>query len=348
MTSRHLPFADWMKATGMAFIVWGHVAAGTTVGLTTPFNVKQLGVAFFVFLTGFTLARERRSAVGVVFARYFEVFVWGLLIAVVMSGVGLVFWNDPNPSNFLPLAGGLNLLQNGFPANPTTWYIGTYLHLLLLWALLLRGRTVTRAALATWLPAEIVVRAAAFVMFGPFVAYMLLSNWTGVLLLGILFGQRPADAPRTGVMPAIIFVLAWPIAMNTITWTNVTFPFMTAASLQPTAAALLTSACVTAAYLAYTLSGYALLGRLGDNAVARFLARNTVIVFIVHMPLYYLLEHVLSGVLGYAPRVVLEFVLCYAGLALVSEGLRRVVNLRPHRDRLLAMIDHIHDAPTAY
>ena len=35
---------------GMAFIVWGHVAAATTPELSPPFNLKQLGVAFFVFL----------------------------------------------------------------------------------------------------------------------------------------------------------------------------------------------------------------------------------------------------------------------------------------------------------
>ncbi len=58
------------------------------------------------------------------------------------------------------------------------------------------------------------------------------------------------------------------------------------------------------------------------------------------MPLYYVLEYSLPAVTqSYAVRVSLEFVLCFAGLAIVSEGLRRAVNLRALRDRLIALID---------
>ena len=346
MRSRYLPFADWMKAAGMAFIVWGHVAATATYGLTPPFNLKQLGVAFFVFLTGFTLAREQRPRFRVVFNRYFEVFAFGLAFAVVMSLVGLTFWDDTNPSNFLPLAGGLHLIANAFPANPTTWYIGTYLHLLLLWALVLRGRTIGGTTLAIAIPVEIGVRAGAMLLFGSYVAYMLLSNWIGVLLLGLMVGrgstedQGASDGPRRGwssAGAAVAFVLAWPLALNTLGW-RMSFPFMTVAGLTAPLNALVVSTCVSTAYLAYTLSGYALLGQLPANAVVRFFARNTVVVFIAHMPLYYLLEHLFRDPIpNYTMRVGLEFVLCYGGLAAASEVLRHII--RPHilRDRAIAL-----------
>ena len=41
----------------MTVIVYGHVSRA--VAVTAPIYPKQLGVAFFLFASGFTLARER-------------------------------------------------------------------------------------------------------------------------------------------------------------------------------------------------------------------------------------------------------------------------------------------------
>jgi len=111
----------------MAFIVWGHVAAATTPKLSPPFNLKQLGVAFFVFLCGHSLARERRSPMQVVFNRYFEVFFWGLTGAVLWSMVMLFLKGDANLSNFLPLAGGLQLMDDAFPAGRQNYWKSNFL-----------------------------------------------------------------------------------------------------------------------------------------------------------------------------------------------------------------------------
>jgi hypothetical protein len=339
MTPSYLPFADWMKAAGMALIVWGHVAAATTPGLTPPFNLKQLGVAFFVFLSGFTLAREQRPSFQVVFNRWFEVFVIGLCAAVMWSGFALVARGDANPSNFLPLAGGLHLIDDAFPANPTTWYIGTYLHLLVLWAVVLRGRRITGGWLLAWLPVEVALRVA--VMLGPglYVGYMQLGNWVGVLLLGLYLGRRGIDTlPRAALLPAALFIVAWPFALGGLRW-ELTFPWMSVAGTPPLASAVVVSACVSASYLAYTLSAYALLGPAPASAIVRLLARNTVVVFVAHMPLYYLIEPRLQALVpGYAPRVAVEFVLCYLGLSIAAEGLRRLVDLRALRDRAFAVV----------
>src|SRR5688572_1729008 len=125
-----------------------------------PVYQKQLGVAFFVFAMGFTLARERRQPWRVVYNRVFEVWTMGLLFAFVMSAIGLMFWGDANESNYLPLSGVTTFYMNDFPANPTTWYIGTYIHLLLLWALVLRRVRITAAGLFALAAAEIAFRAA--------------------------------------------------------------------------------------------------------------------------------------------------------------------------------------------
>ena len=338
MNSKRLPFHDWMKAAGMAFIVWGHVAAATTPSLSPPFNLKQLGVTFFVFLVGHSLARERRSSFHVVFNRYFEVFVWGLVGAVTWSVAMLLLKGDANPSNFLPLAGGLQLIDDAFPANPTTWYIGTYLHLLLLWAVLLRRMTVAPRTILLWLPFEIGIRVAAMLLFGLYIGYMQLANWIGVLLLGLCCGARGIEAPpRRALWPALAFVIGWPIVMGRFEW-ELTFPWMSIAGHSPVASAILVSILVSAAYLLYTLAGFALLAPLPATRIVEFLSRNTLIVFIAHMPLYYLLDFLFKGRIAYWPRVSIEFILCFVGLSLVSEALRRLTNLQPRRDRLFALL----------
>ena len=338
MNRTRLPFHDWMKAVGMAFIVWGHVAAATTPTLSPPFNLKQLGVAFFVFLSGHSLARESRSPMQVVFNRYFEVFAWGLAGAVLWSIVMLPLKGDANPSNFLPLAGGLHLIDDAFPANPTTWYIGTYLHVLLLWALLLRGVTIAPRTILLWLPFEVGIRAAAMLLFGLYVGYMQLASWIGVLLLGLCFGARGIDAPpRRAIWPALAFVIVWPLVMGRFEW-QLTFPWMSIAGQSPMANAIQVSILVSAAYLLYTLAGFALLAALPAVRLVDFLSRNTLIVFIAHMPLYYLLDYLFRTRVPYWPRVCFEFVLCYVGLSLVSEALRRLTNLQPRRDRLFALL----------
>jgi hypothetical protein len=338
MNRKRLSFHDWMKAMGMAFIVWGHVAAATTPTLSPPFNLKQLGVAFFVFLAGYGLARERRSSIQVVFNRYFEVFVWGLAGAIVWSVVMLFLKGDANLSNFLPLAGGLQLVDDAFPANPTTWYIGTYLHLLLLWAVLLRGIAIAPRTILLWLPFEIGIRSAAMLLFGLYVGYMQLANWIGVLLLGLCFGARGTEAPpRRALWPALAFVIGWPVLMSRFDW-QLTFPWMSIAGQSPIANAIQVSILISLAYLLYTLAAFVLLAVLPAIKAVEFLSRNTLIVFIAHMPLYYLLDHLLSTRVPYWPRVSIEFVLCFVGLSFASEGLRRLTDLQPRRDRLFALL----------
>ena len=57
---------------GIAIIVYGHVAGSTINSLTPPIQPKQLGVASFLFVLGYTLAREVRPALEVVLPGYHE------------------------------------------------------------------------------------------------------------------------------------------------------------------------------------------------------------------------------------------------------------------------------------
>jgi hypothetical protein len=133
--------------------------------------------------------------------------------------------------------------------------------------------------------------------------------------------------------------------MAGIDWAD-TFPFMSAPGVTPPwLSALLVSTLISAGYLAFTWSAYAITSQLRDHRAVRFIARNTVIIFIAHMPLYYVLEHLLrqSGPGRiYAIRVAIEFVIGYVALAFLSEWLRRLVNLTPARERIIGFSAALH------
>jgi hypothetical protein len=331
-----------MKAVGLGLIVFDHVAHWMLPWATPPFHPKQLGVAMFVFVTGYTLAGEKENSVRrglpVVIGRWFEVWAYGLLFALLMTAIGLAMSGRGDPSNYLPLAGGLNILFDNFPANPTTWYIGTYLHLLVVWAVLLRGRLVGVGLIAGGLVLEIVARAFLAEAAGLYIAYQSLFNWLTVLLLGLYAGGRDV-LPSSRLLPiAVLIVAVWPLAMTSVAWSD-SFPFMRSLDLAGPAGVLLMSAAVTAGYGLHTLAGFNLLGLLPAGPVVRFCARNTLVVFIGHMPVYYAMEAQLAGLMPRAALSLLEFVVCYAGLALVSEFIRPLLQPRLHalRDRLIQL-----------
>jgi hypothetical protein len=319
-----------MKALGMGLIVYGHVAHATTVPLTPPIYLKQFGVAFFLFATGFTLARERRGAAEAVFNRLFQVYAFGLSLAVVLTILSALGGGHGAPSNYLPFAAGLNVVVNNFPANPTTWYLGTYVHFLLLWATSLR-----RIRIRTWMvfaaiAIEIPIRAVLIAYAGRFVAYMLFTNWAAVFLLGMARGSDADGDVRSsdhGYAIALVASLAgWAAAMRLLPF-EPTFPFMSLHGWPPVAGHLFVSASVSLLYVGTT----ALLFEATRHATTApapvaFIARNSLIIFLVHMPVYFLLQPVLAAwTTSYWTRVVIQLLVCLPGLAVMSEGLIVIV-----------------------
>jgi peptidoglycan/LPS O-acetylase OafA/YrhL len=352
MSRTHLPFIDWMKCLGMFVIVYGHVAAWSSDHLTPPIYPKQLGVAFFLFVLGFSLAREARPTGEVLYNRLFDIFLFGITFALVLSACTYVqtSWLEGSfaprvskfaASNYEPFVLGVNVVLDNFPANPTTWYIGTYLHVLLVWALVLRGIRVRPWMLLLVVLGEIGTRAALMETRGLFVAYMLLTNWATTFLLGTYFGQRK-EAPRPGgwllplgcALGLGLLVLGWPAAGNGLVKER-SFPFMRLGAGSGAADLAVTAAAVSALYLLYTALTYGLVRRLPDLAVVRFFARNTLIIFIIHMPIFYWTR---SFTLWAAPdplaRVALRLVLCFLLPAVASELIYRVVRPRALRDKL--------------
>jgi len=190
-------------------------------------------------------------------------------------------------------------------------------------------------------------RAALMQFAGPYVAYMLLTNWTSVLLLGFYCGSRQPAPERHAPVAAAGFatLLAVLLAGSAAIFWNLlqtvpTFPLMTIAPGSGWGAALIVAAGTSWCYFVTTLLVFAVARRLPAPALAKFIARNSLIVFLVHMPVYFALSPVLTGLgLGYWPRALVQFVICLFGLALFSEAIRAVLPAWPaHRRVSLGLV----------
>jgi fucose 4-O-acetylase-like acetyltransferase len=320
---------DWMKAIGISLIVYGHVAHATTVAWVPPIYVKQFGVAFFLFAAAFTLSRERRAPLDAVLSRLMPVYLFGLATAAVVTAAGVVFGTGLALSNYLPFMAGANVAFNNFPANPTTWYLGTYVHALLLWACFFSRRRLGAGAIAVALAIEIPARIALYDLAGPYVAYMALTNWLAVFIAGLVMGARPTIAVRrpavsylAGLAAVLVAVSVGLGAFNPVP----EFPFMILAGgsgLGLVAFSLL----VSALYMSATLLVFKATEHAVAPAAVRFLARNSLIIVLVHMPVFIALNPVLARLgWSYAARVAFEVVLCLPVLAWFSEVVTAAVS----------------------
>jgi hypothetical protein len=192
---------------------------------------------------------------------------------------------------------------------------------------------------------EIVVRALLVDTAGRFVAYMLLSNWLTPLLLGAWYGQRSGAAgPERSIG-------AWPAALGLVgglvLWAAVAerlpfvyeFPFMKLAVGSALVGSLLVSILTSMLYLGVTWLTFQAVLTLPAPAPVRFVARNSLIIFLVHMPLYYVMQPALTPLIdSRLVRSVLYAVACVIGLGLLSEALHWLVNPRGLRDRLIGLV----------
>lgn len=331
---------DWLKAIGMCLIVYGHTAAGTTILLTPPVYLKQFGVTMFLFATAFTLARETRPASVVLFNRLFRMFLYAAGFAVVLTAVSAFFGNGLALSNYLPLLGGVNVFFDNFPANPTTWYVGTYLHFLLLWALVLKRVQVRMwMVVAAGIVIEIPIRMLLITYGGGYIAYMALTNWITVFLFGLFMGGSGSHRlPRGGAWVYVLTLLAM-LASSALTWRlfikpTPEFPFQMIEG-GGLAGLLLISGSASLLYVGVTWFAFQAARRTPAPLPVRFISRNSLIIFIFHMPLVTALHPWLVSLgLDYWTREAIQLLAMLPGLALVSEFLNAVVMPDVLRDRI--------------
>jgi hypothetical protein len=336
----YLPFIDWMKCLGIFIIVIGHVAGDPFESLVPPIYTKQLGVAFFIFALGYLLTCRTHSIAYVLRRRLFDVYFWGIAFALLMSIVTFISNGAIAKSNYLPFLFGANVFFDFFPANPTTWFIGTYLHLLVLWALFLRHIKVTPMLFSAIIAIEVIVRSLLMHYIGLFVSYMFLTNWISVFVLGLWAAQRascPKPKPVLAGAMLLLFVVSWLIFLTPIV-TSDSFPFMTLYLKESSVRWQFASLAISSVYLIHTLLVYNICLSLSIPKWARFIARNSLFIFICHMPLYYALGSIaLFSGLPYLIRLILLIALCLPGLGYLSDFLHRFINLNIMRNRFSAL-----------
>lgn len=331
-------FIDWMKAIGMFLIVFGHFFGEPYNQLTQPVYPKQLGVAIFVFVMGWGLGKETRPRMQVAFNRIFPMFFWGIVIALFISVINFLVNDNLMLSNYAPFVFGVNVLFDMFPANPTTWFIGTYLHIILIWAVVLYRLEVTPVILLVSLIFEILIRALLISNDSIYIAYMSLPNWLTLFLFGVYMCKKQDNASSNGLTYLLLgwvtFTGLWAVLLNTSDITG-RFPFRDLQLAAGFTGSLTTSIAISMVYLTHTAFFVAVFSKIKAGNLVRFFSRNTIIVFIGHMPLYFVLEPLVRQVFpgGWSKRLCIVLIM-FVGLSLLSELLRKVVNVEDIRNRL--------------
>jgi hypothetical protein len=111
-----------------------------------------------------------------------------------------------------------------------------------------------------------------------------------------------------------------------------TFPFLTFEGEAPLWAALGASLAVTLLYAVTAGLVFEMTRGTSAPAPVKFIARNTLIIFLGHMPLFYAINPLLAAAgLDYWSIVAVRLAACLGGVGLLSEAIIRVV--RPHELR---------------
>ncbi len=349
MNDNRSNFVEWLKAVGMGLIVYGHTNGHAIFNPTLPVNLKQIGVVFFLISTGYLLANERRPAFGVLINRFFNLYFYGLLIVVSLSVVAYLQIGDLNESNYLPFAFGANVLINAFPANPSLWYIGTYIHLLLIWAVLLRSLRITPWMILVTALIEIGIRAWLMDPAGDFIAYQLFTNWLSIFMLGIYLGRESyADRLEDGlgvklgyIVTLAVFVAAW-VSFSRAVGISESNPVGRIPSESALAELLFSSVAVSVVYFTWGILGFQIFRRFRAGAVVAFLGRNSMLCFMLHMPLIYAFSDEIKAMLGGAPNevvlLVMNLAIFYVGVCAFSELLTRTISASAFRVWLFQLL----------
>lgn len=351
---------EWLKAMGIFIIVLGHLVVAPLDRFTYPIYPKQLGVALFIFVLGWNLARETRDSLHVIFHRMFPMYVYGLGCAVLVGIPVYLSTGNVQESNVLPYVLGVNVFFDFFPANPTTWFIGTYFHALLFWFFLARRFTVRPRHILLFLVAEMGTRALAMHTGMSFVAYMLLTSWMTPFFLGVTLHRRGDLDPailKTLFKLCILmgFIGFWGWLFSDAVFQDDSFPFKKWAGAEGFLPPFFISTLVSIQYAFYPLVLFQVFRRLSCPAFIRFISRNTLVIFIGHMPLIYALAPVLYPTLeGFWVKRLLLLLICLLGLGLLSEAITRALRLpRLQQDlwaklqQLVPPVLRVHSRPAA-
>lgn len=186
---------------------------------------------------------------------------------------------------------------------------------------------------------EICLRSLLLVSGKSFVAYMLLPNWGTIFLLGFLLAKIKDVSTPSGLYPYIglwftVFAL-WAAATNNIGF-DASFPFRN--MLNPfyslAFSSFAQSIFITFVYCMHTILFFAIARRLPRLTLISFFSRNTLIIFIAHMPVIYGTSSFIYSLFEpvWLKKIIL-ILLLYVGLAIVSEIISKVLDVKKLREK---------------
>jgi len=294
---------DILKFLSISIVVVGHCGLDLK-DYFRPRSLEALGVAPFFFLLGFNLKISRRPKLNMAVSRLYSLYLWGIIAGLLQSSLNFYLTGNFVESNFLPFMFGINSFfpNAAVPGNPVLWFVGAYTHFVLLFLLF---RTFPVIGIKTILAAilvEILVRLGSGTVYN---SYTFFINWISIFLMGIYVAQKEtAIVARIRNNRVIILLLA----MVTILVMSI------ANKIVPAVSEGLRYICVTA--LLFSISCV-----LKPGKVTRFIASNTLIVFLFHHIIVHYLPRGVSVVM-----IFIEAIVLILSLALVS---RYVTNLKP-------------------
>ena len=231
----------------------------------------------------------------------------------------------------MPFVLGVNVFFNYFPANPTTWYIGTYLHILLFWYFFMQGKPISKRHLVLAFIVENGVRSLFMAWEQDYIAYMLLPNWLTVFLLGMYLHQKQQEPTSPFVFMLItawvgVFIFSTSVA-NVIGFDDA-FPFRNMTS-DFSLSLPLESLLISATYIVHTLLFFEIARRLPGHSIISFFARATLITVIIHIPIIFETAQYFYTLFESkdVARIVFIFVI-YIGTAVVSEIIQKFVDIK--------------------
>lgn len=318
---------DWidiLKCFSIFIVVLGHCGLDLKEYFQ-PRSLEALGVAPFFFLLGYNLIVSRKKKINILISRLFDLYLWGLVAAFLQSLLNMWLRGNFVESNFLPFIFGINSFfpNAAVPGNPVLWFVGTYTHFVLLFLLF---RTFPVIGIKTILAAilvEILVRLGNGTIYN---SYTFFLNWISIFLMGIYVAQNETTIV-TGIRSNRLIIVL--LAMVTILVMGI------ANKILPAVSEGLRYICVTA-----LLFGISCLLRSGK--VVRFIASNTLIVFLFHHIIIHFMPYGLPVVVIFIEAITLTF-----SLAFVS---RYITNLKPIlalQNRIIRHFDDPNNRPQA-
>lgn len=338
MKKERVPFIDFMKAFGILIIVIGHLGLYLADILKVVY-FKQLGVALFIFIAGYGLAKTKHTGLSLIIRRLFKLYFWGILIAIIISAVKYFTIKDLLLSNYTPFVLGLNTFFNYFPANPTTWYIGTYTHIMVLAALFIQRLKVSGRLLISILVVETLVRA--YLMnIGLYIAYMSVFNWLFLLFLGVYLGQKKVkDITELKNEAMLAGSVATLVALLAVLWSfSTTQGMLRVVQIfsHPLTDQILSSLSVTLIYTLATIIVFQFSLRLKASKTVQIISDNTLVIFIAHMPIIYAIEHISLG--NMLLTKTFFFIMAFILPLIISMVVTRIIDVGRIMDYLLQKI----------